>query len=92
MQKAVDWTAVLASLSVVLTAIGAGVTWLCKHVRQSALTQEEGREELRKLAARQAELEKELEALRSSRKRGFIFRPRTRRTAALRQTPRSGAT
>lgn len=78
MQKAVDWTAVLASLSVVLSAIGAGVTWLCRHVRQSALTQAESQAELSELADRQAKLERELEALRPSRKRGFIFRPKDR--------------
>lgn len=93
MQKAVDWTAVLASLSVVLTAMGAGVTWLCRHVRKSALAQAELRAqqraqlesqaELRKLAVRQAELEKELEYLRSSRKRGFMSRPRTRQKSWL---------
>jgi uncharacterized protein YqfA (UPF0365 family) len=81
----VDMAGVLASLSVLGTAVGAGLRWLWKRAKASgraqerreierraqALTQEQlqkAEEQLQKIVARQAELEREIKQLRGRRR------------------------
>jgi hypothetical protein len=80
-----DVTAVLASISALGTAVGAGLCWLWARAKASgraqerrefeerarALTQgqmQRAGEQLRKVAARQAELEREIKKLRGRRR------------------------